>query len=78
MITRRYREPRGINADTGEYGFFVRVSGEDRELLKLARDKATEKLGGIPSNPMLLIEMMRIYLGSQTPSPSNPEYPLDI
>jgi hypothetical protein len=63
MITRRYREPRGLNSDREEYGFFVRVSGEDRELLKTAVEVAKKRLGGHPSNPMLLLDMMSVYTG---------------
>lgn len=63
MITRRYREPRGLEANTPDYGFFVRVSGEERALLKSARDLAERRLGGVPSNPMLLIDMMKFYTG---------------
>lgn len=67
MITRRYREPRGLHANTGDYGFYVRVSGEDRELLKQAKSVAEGRLGGSPSNPMLLIEMMKVYVASTAP-----------
>lgn len=63
MITRRYREPRGLHSGTADYGFFVRVSGDERDLLKAARRLAERRLGGPPSNPMLLLDMMSVYVG---------------
>lgn len=61
MITRRYREPRGLHSDQVEYGFYVRLSGADRELMRCAQEVATERLGGRPSNPMLLVDMMKAF-----------------
>jgi hypothetical protein len=61
MITRRYREPRGLHSDQDQYGFYVRLAGEDRELMKRALEVATERLGGRPSNPLLLVEMMKVF-----------------
>lgn len=61
MITRRYQEPRGLHSDQAEYGFYVRLSGADRELTKRALEVATERLGCRSSNPMLLVEMMKVF-----------------
>lgn len=62
MITKRFEEPRGINQNTPFYGFYARVSGESRELLKQAQRKATAELRGQPSNAVLLDELLRRYL----------------
>ena len=32
MITKRFKDARGIHEDTAFYGFYARVSGESREL----------------------------------------------
>ena len=70
MLTRRFREPRGLHSDTKDYGFFVRVAGDDRELLKKAQKLAEVRLGGIPSNPLLLLEVLRYYVGDDISSPT--------
>jgi hypothetical protein len=62
MITRRFKEPRGLAEDTPFYGLYVRVTGESRELLKKAQEIATERLGATPSNPILLDELLKAYL----------------
>lgn len=69
MITRRFREPRGLHSDTKDYGFYVRLAGEDRELLKRTQALAEKSFGGRPSNPMLLIELMRVYTGEKLAKP---------
>ncbi|WP_454655548.1 hypothetical protein [Bosea beijingensis] len=62
MITKRFKEARGIDEDTPFYGFYARVSGESRELLRQAQRKATAQLRGQPSNAVLLDELLRRYL----------------
>lgn len=62
MITRRFKEPRGLSENTPFYGLYVRVSGDSRELLKQAQDIAAKKLGATPSNPVLLDELLRTYV----------------
>lgn len=62
MITKRFKEARGVHENTAFYGFYARVSGESRELLKKAQEKATEHLKGHPSNGVLLDELMKAYL----------------
>jgi hypothetical protein len=61
MITRQYREPRGLDEAT-RFGFYVRVSGDTHELLKNAKRIAAERPGGAPSNALLFDEMLRAYL----------------
>jgi len=65
MITKRFEEARGINEDTPFYGFYARVSGESRELLKQVQRKAATQLKGQPSNAVLLDELMRHYLNGK-------------
>ncbi|WP_186419712.1 hypothetical protein [Bosea sp. CS1GBMeth4] len=62
MINKRFDGPRGIHQDTPFYGFYVRVTGDSREQLKLAQEKATKDMRGIVSNAVLLDELMRVYL----------------
>lgn len=61
MATLKYREPRGAEADTQFYGFYVRASGDTRRMLMEARRKLTERFGAPPSNPLLLTELLRLY-----------------
>jgi hypothetical protein len=60
MSTRRFK--RGIDEGTSFYGFYVRASGETRELLKKAQQRAKERFGATPSNPLLLDELLKAYL----------------
>jgi hypothetical protein len=62
MLTKRFKEARGINENTKFYGFYVRATGESRDLLKLAQKKASGTLGSVPSNPVLLDELLRSYV----------------
>jgi hypothetical protein len=62
MMTRRFKEPRGLSEDTPIYGLYVRVTGESRELLKKAQEIATQRLGATPSNPLLLDELLKAYV----------------
>ena len=62
MITRRFKEPRGLSEDTPFYGLYVRVEGKSRELLKKAQEIATQRLGATPSNPLLLDELLKAYV----------------
>lgn len=64
MINRRYQEARGLDEDRPFYGFYTRLSGQDRELLKEARRVAMVRLGATPSNPVLLAEMMKTYVNT--------------
>lgn len=64
MITKRFSDARGIDDPTAFYGFYVRVSGESRELLKQAQRKATLEMRTQPSNAVLLDELLMAYLGS--------------
>jgi len=61
-MTKRFRNPRGISEDTPFYGFYVKASGETRELLRKAQQVAAERLGAVPSNPLLLDELLKAYL----------------
>lgn len=63
MITRRYRKPKGINTGAPFYGFYVMVSGESREMLRDAHKKLSAELGDVPSNGLLLDEVLKKYLG---------------
>lgn len=65
MLNRRYREPRGVDEDRPFYGFYVRLAGADRELLKEARKVAQRRMGAVPSHPVLLLEMMKAYIGNK-------------
>jgi hypothetical protein len=62
MITRRFKEPRGLSENTPFYGLYVRVTGESRELLKQAQEIAAKRLGATPSNPLLLEDLLRVYV----------------
>ncbi len=62
MITRRYSEPRGLHESTPFYGFYVKVSGESRRMLAEAQRRVTEEMGAIPSNPVLLEAMLKVFL----------------
>jgi hypothetical protein len=63
MITKRFSDARGIDEPTAFYGFYVRVSGESRELLRQAQRKATSEMRTQPSNAVLLDELLMAYLG---------------
>lgn len=63
MITKRFKNPRGIDENTPFYGFYVRANGQSRERLKQAQNKASQDMGGTPSNAVLLDELLKVYLG---------------
>ena len=62
--TKRFREPRGLGAPTPFYGFYARLEGQERDILMQAQAIAGLRLGGAPSNPMLLEELLRAYVGA--------------
>lgn len=63
MISHRYPEPRGLEAPTKWYGYYARLSGEEREMLRQARGILRERLGDTPSNTVLLGEVLKAFLG---------------
>ncbi len=67
MVTMKYPEPRGIEANTEFYGFYVRATGETRRLLREARRKFAEQHGAPPSNSVLLKEMVWLYTSPERP-----------
>lgn len=67
MATMKYREPRGAEADREFYGFYVRATGETRALLIEARRRLTERLGAPPSNPLLLYEVLKVFVAPEAP-----------
>ena len=67
MITKRFKDARGIHEDTAFYGFYARVSGESRELLKQVHETATAQMRGQPSNAVLMDELMKAYLEHNAP-----------
>ncbi len=71
MATMKYREARGAEADTAFYGFYVRTTGETREMLTEARRKLAGRFGAPPSNPLLLTELLRLYVAQETPERIN-------
>jgi hypothetical protein len=63
-------DPRGIDQNTEFYGFYVRATGETRELIREARRRLTGRYGAPPSNPLLLRELLRLFVtqgGSNEP-----------
>lgn len=58
----KHREPVGLDANTDQYVFNVRTSGETREMLMRASAALTKRLGGVPSNPLLLRELLVAFL----------------
>jgi len=66
MATMKYREPRGAEADTEFYGFYVRATGETRSLLMEARRRLTARFGAAPSNPLLLSELLQAFTAKET------------
>ena len=61
LATIKYPEPRGIDAGTEFYGFYVRVAGPTRSLLRKAQERVAERYGAIPSNPLLLWELLEAF-----------------
>lgn len=61
-MNRKFRREAGADANTPFYGFYVRLSGDARRAYIRAQQTMTKTLGGVPSNPMLLDELLRVYL----------------
>lgn len=51
-----------MEADTPFYGLFIRISGQTRHDFREAKERLSKALGGVPSNPMILDELLRFYL----------------
>lgn len=62
MITNRLTGPRGLWEDNEFYGFYVRLRGEERELLQLCHAKATREREMQVGNDVLLKDLMLKYL----------------
>ena len=62
--TKRFREPRGLQAPMPFYGFYARLEGRERDILMQAQAIAGVRLGGTPSNHMLLEELLKADVGA--------------
>ncbi len=65
IVSRRW--PKGhvkVTPKPADYTFIAKLTPSDIELFQTARQKAAKKLGGNPSNPMFLEELMRAYVSS--------------
>jgi hypothetical protein len=61
-MTRKFRRETGPESSTPFYGFYVRIAGDARKAYVIAQERMTKAMGGVPSNPMLLDELLRVYL----------------
>jgi hypothetical protein len=62
-MTRKFRREAGAESNTPFYGFYVRLAGDARKAFVTTQERMTASMGGVPSNPMLLDELLRVYLG---------------
>lgn len=65
-VSLRFPEPRGVKANTGFYGFYVKATGETRKLIEEAHRKLTEHYGSPPSNGLLLRDALRLLVETNT------------
>lgn len=62
ITSRKFQEDRRVEANTPFYGLYVRLAGETRRDFVEAKKRMEQTLGGTPSNPMILDELLRTYL----------------
>jgi hypothetical protein len=62
MATMKHREPRGREANTDYYGFYVRVNGETRHMLNEAQRRVSKHFTAPPSNQLFLNTILESYL----------------
>lgn len=65
-ITARSLRPRASGENTkNTYGFLVRLNVPEQQMLDKVIELARVRLGGLPSHPVLLRELMQHYLGEK-------------
>lgn len=60
-LTLKNHKPRGLDADTDFYGFYVMASGETRELLKKTHERLSTKYNSPVSNGVLLRDVLKAF-----------------
>lgn len=61
---RKFQNDRSVESDTPFYGLYVKLTGEARRDFVEAKNRMTQSLGGVPSNPMVIDELLRTYLNN--------------
>ena len=53
-----------MEASSPHYSFAARLERGECDLLRKAQEKAKQRLGGTPSNALLLVEVLRAYVNA--------------